>query len=355
VVLSRVQNQFATLVDTAQGTDLPEAWVSAHPFASNAEAVGVPDLAKDLLQLIDTGDGLNRLRWLIELFVTNPYPRYRDLALVALGRVCVGVPDPVEARGCMQSILRAALDQEGITFTFDLPSLLLAEATRRGLPAPDLVAYLDEAKRMQDRWTTPVRIQSATALAEHYLGRAGDAEQRLRDAHQQLDGYAGFSVLAALSLANRWCEFGKSQDLEVQALVGRADQEARRVRDPKFSEDRFMLVQRYRNWLNQGPPSLETALGVFAVMQDADERTTYVDYISACWSVTGPLPQLDWLKAFVASSLGDGTRLDGVLARLVGHRLASRTNDQLIRTMDICARQLATAKPWAAPKMVGPG
>lgn len=354
-LLERIKQRMEVLEQTASEADLREAWISAHPFASNAEAVGVPDLTTDLQQLIAHPEGLHYVRRLLELFLSNPYPRYRDLALVALGQTCVAIPDPTEAREREKEILRAALDQEGVTFTFDLPSVLLAEAARRGLDHAELKAYVEEAHRTSDAWTTAVRAQSAAALAEHHLGRGENAQQLLRTAQGQPGGYAGFAVLAALSLASRWREFGFGWNPEVEALVKGADEAARRVRDPQLGNDRFMLVNTYRQWWQQAVPTLDGALADLARMEDQDVRTTYVDYVSACWSASGPAPHPDWLTAFVAPSLVDGTRLDAVLARWLGPRLTAFKDEQLNRALDVCFRQLTMGRPWAAAQVVGPG
>ncbi len=74
----------------------------------------------------------------LNVVVDNPYPRYRDTALVALAITALAAPDRGWVRERLKRILRCGLDDEGVIFTFDLPSQLAVEAARRGLPATDL-------------------------------------------------------------------------------------------------------------------------------------------------------------------------------------------------------------------------
>src|SRR5512132_603437 len=53
--------------------------------------------------------------------------------------------------------MRAGLDDEGVTFSFDVPALLLAECRRRGQTVPELPDYLDTALLRTDPWGTKMR------------------------------------------------------------------------------------------------------------------------------------------------------------------------------------------------------
>src|SRR5262249_14452577 len=128
--LERQLHDFRRHVDEGD----PEA-VSVVPLLDEEEvgshAAGLQNL---LVELAADEAGLNGIDRLLGPVLTNPYQRYRDIGLVALGVACLSVPDQSWMRQRLQSILRTALDREGVTFTFDLPALLLAEAEKRHIP-----------------------------------------------------------------------------------------------------------------------------------------------------------------------------------------------------------------------------
>ena len=116
---------------------------------------------------------------------TNPYPRYRDIGLVALGVAALAVPDVEWTASRLETILEIGLEKEGVTFTFDLAAQLLAEAERRAMPAPELAEYLMRAEALHDRWGTRLRCLSARAAAH---ATQGDRPRRDRAARRGRDG-----------------------------------------------------------------------------------------------------------------------------------------------------------------------
>ena len=349
-VVQRVNDAVCALEQARQDENLPEAWVSAHPFAgSSSEPRGLTD---DLLQIVDETEGREFLDRVLALFLANPYPRYRDLALIGLGRVCAAMTDSPAARERLRQILVVTLDQEGVTFTFDLARVLAAEATRRHLDALDLESYLQLARSQDDAWTTATRMASADAAAEYRTGNRQRAAELLRDAEARLQGYSGYVVLAALALANRRREFHEFWSPDVERLVKFSDGEARRVTDPTLSTDRLRLVGNYQEWWKTGVPDLETALATIGSLNDADDRTIYVDFASAAWTAESAGRTSSWLKALIPLSLVDGTRLDAVLGRLIGQTTLSDAD--VLRAIEICSAQLTTGRPWDAAPVVGP-
>src|SRR5207249_3570277 len=133
-----------------------------------------------------------------------------------------------------QSILRTALDREGVTFTFDLPALLLAEGEKRYVPAQELAEYLNRALSSQDHWGTAVHARSARATALFRQGQTAEAMRELEEAARMPRGFAGYAVETTLALANRWWEFGYSKSAAVESLVNEAVWHATKVRDPQY-------------------------------------------------------------------------------------------------------------------------
>src|SRR5262249_30867189 len=121
----------------------------------------------------------------------------------------LAVPDVQRVRERLRGIMRTALDREGVTFTFDLPAILRAEAQNRGLPVQgELSAYLQQGLEAIDGWGTSVRARSAQAAAQFRRGDFVGAFEGLRQGASLPPGFAGYAALTMLSLANRCHEFG---------------------------------------------------------------------------------------------------------------------------------------------------
>jgi hypothetical protein len=239
------------------------------------------------------------------------------------------------------------LDLEGVTFTFDLASVLRAEGERRAVLAADLpllAEYLDKACGTEDRWGTAVRARSARAAALFQQGRIGDAESELETAARLHIGFAGFATVTLLSLANRWVEFSRPE--LARDLAAGAALRARQVLDPEFREERVRLVETYLGWLDEPTPARETIASRLAQMPDPETRMACVDHLSARWSASGTR-DVDALKSLVAISLSDGTTLDAVLGRLFGIVASDLHDEELDQVIHICVNQLATGRPWA--------
>jgi hypothetical protein len=285
----------------------------------------------------------------LNVVVDNPYPRYRDTALVALGVAALAAPDPGWVRSRLQRILHTGLDAEGVTFTFDLASQLSAEAARRGLPAPDLDAYLHQALASTDRWGTVVRARSARASALYCQGQPTAALAELRRAASCDAGFAGFMSHHLLALASRLCEFGNPDPQWARGLMRQAAQHAERVRDPIYRQERIALVHDYALWFDQSAPDAEQADEVLANTPDPESRSAYKDLITARWTAGA---RWDELKREVPLVLTDGTALDTLLGRLLGSRIyLARTHplsdSELLKLIRICGENFINSRPWA--------
>ncbi len=292
--------------------------------------------------------------------LTNPYPRYRDIALVAIGTATVQVPDAAWTRQRLRTILRTGLDSEGITFTFDLPAVLFKEAERRHMAAPGLATYLDQALNWDDRWGTQIRARSAQAAAFFRQDEIDAALASLREASQVPRTYAGYGSMALLLLANRCHEFGRPElagepkwgsNSDISLLDGAAGL-ARKVYDQEFRAEREQLVRGYRDWLVQPPPDIPGVRATLASIQDPDQRRVYKDLAGARWAAASP-PDLKALKSLVLMMLADSTTLDAALGRLIGlriheHRMGARLfpDAELAEALAVCAEHFTTGRPW---------
>jgi tetratricopeptide (TPR) repeat protein len=305
--------------------------------------------------------GQDRLAMVLELILPNPYPQYRDIALEALGVAVLAAADPPWVRRWLRRILQVGLDQEGVTFTFDLSSMLVMEAERRGGEALQLRDYVDRALDSDDRWGTSVRAHSAMAAALFRLGNRDEAFGALRYAAQRPTGFAGFATLTMLSLANRWLEFGAPDEAndDLNDAIQAAERWAGMVNDYGLRMRRTELVQAYRSWLLEEVPTFEAATAKLQATPDQGTRRTYKDTVSARWSWPPDQPNLEALKAFVPRTLVDGTRLDAVLGRLTGLLIRKLgveglLDEALEEAIEICQRSLATGAPWGRDEPVGP-
>jgi hypothetical protein len=292
--------------------------------------------------------------------LTNPYPRYRDIALVPIAIASVRVPDAGWARQRLRAILRSGLDAEGITFTFDLPAILLKEAERRSLVAPQLSDYLRQALHQDDRWGTQIRARSALAAALFWQGQAEAAFSVLQQASQVPKTYAGYASMALLLLADRCHELGVPErasqplwglNLDVSLFKGAASL-AEKVYDPEFREERRQLVRAYKDWITNPPPNIDVVRATLASIQDPDTRRVYKDLAGACWAAASS-PDQEALKALVLMMLVDSTTLDAALGRLFGlrireHRLGKRvfSDAELVEALAVCAEHFTTGRPW---------
>jgi hypothetical protein len=340
----------------------PEAIHNAFYLENMAEETPyhVRDLRAALLQIADLPEGQSRLERFITAMLANPYPRYRDIGLVEFGVVSASVSPNQDPwlRKLLRRILQAGLDREGVTFTFDLPFMLLEAARRRHLSSEQqgsLPHYCDTAWWHSDRWGTSVRGRSAKASALYWHGDRQGAVNELKEAQNQRTGFAGFAVMHYLALANRWHEFQQAtitlnSTQERQQLIQKAEEQAHYVRDESFRHDRVQLVQQYRRWDSEVVPSADAIEGILKQMPDADKRLAFIDHISA--RLAGMTqPDLDSLKALVPLALLDGTTLDAVLGRLYGWYLSNSSftvdNDDLAKLIHLCQDSLMTGMPWA--------
>lgn len=340
--LEQQLSAFQQLVDEGN----PEA-ISMVPLLDEEEmGVHVAGLRSLLVELAADEAGRNGIDRTLDLVLPNPYPRYRDIGLVALGIACLSVPEPSWVRQRLQSILRTALDREGVTFTFDLPALLLGEAEKRHLPAQELAEYLGQALSSEDRWGTAARARSARAAALFWQGQTAEAIRELEAAARLPRGFAGYAVVTTLSLATRWWEFGHPESASVESLVNEAGWQATNVRDPEFRTESIKLVENYREWSKESVPDPAAVQAILSATLDPVIRRVYKDLISARWVGSIDGPNREGVKMLVPVVLADGTALDTVLGRLVGLGISQLSDSDLAFAIRLCTTYFTSGRPW---------
>ena len=260
-----------------------------------------------MVQVASATKGREYIDQVLKLVRGNPYPRYRDNALVAVAIATLAASDVDRARMRLQDVIATGLDNEGVTFPFDLPAQLVAEAQRRGLAAADLSAYLAAASGASDRWGSALRATSAQSAAEFHQDRKVEAAALLENAATRDQGFSGYMAAHLLALMCRWCEFGAPERARFLGLLGRSRQHAERVRDPGFRDERIRLVDDFAKWFDAAPPSWPEVAALLRATPDPDARRAYKDLVSAQWCATGQWN--DWHQ-LVLAVLADGTALD---------------------------------------------
>ena len=328
------------------------------PFADSESQAARASSLRDLLRTLSPRpEGRAGIDAFLVPTRSNPYARYRDIGLVAIGGAVVAVPDDTWADERLRSILLAGLDAEGVTFTFDLPTLVLAETRRRGRRAPELSAYVERARGCvaeRDRWGTGTRALAAEALALAAEGDAGGAEIALVEASRHPPGFAGYASAACLALANRCIELGGAglADEPVwgpnggSALIDLAREQASRVLDQGFRAERLELVERYAAWRTGPIPDLDAIHAFLTVTPDPDARRAFKDFAAAHWTAARTSETAGWLKALVPMVLEDTTTLDAMLARVLGPVLPGLTDRDLAEAARVVAGGLTDGRPW---------
>ena len=314
----------------------------------------VSSLENDLRQIAANEEGKDLITRVLRPVIRNPYPRYRDISLGALGTAVLAAPERSWVRGRMQSILRAGLDDEGITFSFDLPTMVLAECDARGLPADGLREYVQEAADHQDVWGTRARALSARAAAVYRYGNAAKALEVLLDASREPTTYAGYGAVAMLALIDRCHEFGRP-DLagrplwgpsQNQSLYDKARDLAGRVYDSRFQQERLELVEQHRTWTQEPEPEVSVVGKRLSSMPDIDARRAYLHHVSARWAASPDLEVARQATALVPLSLFDTTVLDAILARLVAIDLHTLAEGDLHAVTGLVDAHFTTGRPW---------
>jgi uncharacterized protein DUF4062 len=286
----------------------------------------------------------------LEAVQKNPYPRYRDNLLVALGIAALAVPDAAWVAARMQAILETGIEQEGVTFTFDLPAQLVAEADRRGLPAAKLAGYLQTAAASYDRWGMRLRSTSAQAAADFAQARTDQAFAALTQAASFDQGFAGYMAMHLLTLASRWCEFADPARVATCGLIVQSRSHAKRVRDPHFATERQVLVDHFEHWLAEPLPEWPEVSAVIRTTPGSDTCRAYTDLVSARWAAAGHWQ--DW-QYLILSTLTDATALDFVLARLAARAMREHHDGvrefpdaALAEAITLCGKYLTTDRPY---------
>jgi hypothetical protein len=359
-LLSRAEAEVQLLeVQTSEGS--VEA-ASAYAFAGDdgdapvdAEtAAGVTrSLATKLRGLLADAAGRRLVTRALRTVLRNPYPRYRDIALSAIGGTVVTAPDRDWVSDRLREILRAGLDDEGITFTFDLPTLLLAENDKRRLRSDGLRSFVEEALDREDVWGTRMRALSAKAAAAFRNG-LDDPVQILLAASRTEVTYAGYGVTGVLELMDRCFEFGAAGQAHREiwgpardrSLLDLAERHAERVHDPTFRVERRRLVEEYSMWAAEPEPDAATAQRELAAMADTDTRRAYCRHVAARWAASPEPAVARQVTALIPLALFDATLLDALLARLVALDVGELSDQDLSTLNDVVETNLATGRPW---------
>ena len=278
----------------------------------------------------------------------NPYPRYRDIAMEALASAAMGSTDPVWVRRWMEALVGAGLDDEGVAFTFDVPAIVLDECRERGLPTHGLESYLETAANCADVWGTSMYALSADAAAAFRRGNVTAAFSGLAAATHVPTVYAGYGVMALLSLIDRCHEFGDPARAaeptwgpgHTQSLFQLAEESASRVYDPGFREERVELVRRHREWAEAPPPAVAEAHEALSEIDDVDARRAYQSHVSARWSSAAELSSL------VPTALFDSTALDTILGRLMAADRHVLSDEDVHAIAAVTAAKFTSGRPW---------
>lgn len=314
----------------------------------------VSSLENDLRQIAANWQGKDLIVRLLRPIVQNPYPRYRDISLGALGTAVLAAPERSWVRRQMQLILRAGLDDEGITFSFDLATMVMAGCDARGLPADGLRQYVQQAADHQDVWGTRARALSALAAAAYRSGSAKKALDLLLKASSEPTTYAGYGAVAMLALVDRCHEFGRP-DLpghsiwgpsRNQGLYDKALDLAGRVYDWHFRQERLELIQQHRTWAQEPAPEVSFVEKRLSSMPDIDARRAYLQHVSARWAASPNQEVARQVTALVPLSLFDTTVLDAILARLVAIDLPRLGERDLQVLTGLVEADFTTGRPW---------
>ncbi|MGC9350135.1 MAG: hypothetical protein ACP5JG_18490 [Anaerolineae bacterium] len=337
--------------------------VSMAPFIEEYLGEEVSNLGAALLALAPHDEGQASIDRALAAAVKDPYPAYRDLALVPVGVAAVFMPRVTWARERLQRLLRVAIEDEGVTFTFDLPWTLWKEARHRGLSVPELKGYIEGIEGCYDRWGTAVRAESARAAALFAQGADGEAIGAIHQTAGMDTGYAGYGSVTLLALANQLMSFGApymatnaiwGSDHDISLLDGALGL-AENVVNLEFRQARVALVHAYLDWWWQDFDDIGAALAAVPQISDYDTRMAYIEHLSARWVWPPDSPNWEGLKALVPLALEGATTLDAVLARLVGARMRQHAfnDDDLREAIRICVTQIATSRPWELGQWAG--
>jgi hypothetical protein len=345
-------DEFEAMLETDPFEAVETPWANVEAQAWQARTLR--DVLIGLAARPEGRDGIERT---LAPTLGNPYPRYRDIGLVALGTAVVAVPDDEWTDSRLRAILLAGLDAEGVTFTFDLPALVLSEVGRRRREDTRLSEYLAKAHTppdKKDRWATGMRALSADAAATFAQGDRDGAMSTLVDTSRRKPGFAGYASGAYLALASRCVEFGHADAVEQprwgpdanRSLIDLGREAAGRIMDLDFRAERGALVERYAGWLKEPEPDIRAVHGFIGVTPDPDSRRTYKELASARWAASATADSRAWIKALVPMVLEDTTTLDAMLARVVGPRLSTLSDAELDAVAALVADRFTTGRPW---------
>jgi hypothetical protein len=354
-VFQQIDNRVRYLMSSDEEAIHRASGVGLYTSAEQTAEFGA-ELRKLLIRVSHRPEALSRIDAALDFEIVNPYVEYRDILLMPLAVAILHVPDEFWVRHQMILLLDAAFNREGVTFTFDVAALLVAEAKRRGLQLPTLSAleyYGDDARtpEWETSWGTPVRGRAALAAALFRQGDTAEALRTLESAAEAPAGFSGFAVLTLLSLASRCFEMGVPELAHApmgpysSGLLAAAASEAQCVSDPRLRQSREQLATRLSELIAMGPPQMQDVPAILSGLNGRAARLAYIDYVSACWS-SPTAPNWPGLKSLVPLALTSATTLDSVLARVIGARISQFNDTELKEALVICERDLATGRPW---------
>src|SRR5262249_41945920 len=270
------------LVKNPSMLEFSPEYAEGDPEMVDAERAGdfVRGLRDDMVAITADLEGQDLIAKILRAVQINPYPYYRDNALVAVGMASLVSPNTQWARGMLREILKTGLEAEGIVYTLDLPAEVSEAALEQGIDARGLSGLVHAAELAEDRWGSRFRAASALAAAQFHRGKRADSAKRLGHAvtvawDEHRLGFAGIAVLNLLSVVSRWVEFGLPHF--IQQNLGTAGplpavvmHRAQNVRDPRLRKRRTSLAQDYSKWLNEKPETLEAVEDRLRQMDDSD-------------------------------------------------------------------------------------
>jgi hypothetical protein len=288
----------------------------------------------------------------------DDYPSYREMALawIAVAVLCheddtqalqalstvlvgaLGIPEPGFGGEAVVAVLHGLAHEAGRAFKTDglADALKYVGSTTK---VPTQVSLRMEAGLPTDPWAFEFLRRNAVAASLHRQGHFVQAELALDEAAQlgRDDSYAGYRVLARLSLACRWLEWDRSD--KAAALLALAREDATHMLDKVLGHEREGLVDELERWLGDlGDRAPELVVAGEVLRHTGDlvgmVRALRIQFLAALWS-----EQPELLKRLVPLALTDVTAMDAVLGRLFAQwgkeMQADRPFERLAHAMNI--------------------
>ncbi len=282
----------------------------------------------------------------------DDYPSYREMALAwiaaavlchendvqarqVLGTVLVGalgVPEPGFGGEAVVAALQGLAREAGKKLkTDELAEALKYAGSTTMVPTP--APLRTGAGLPPDPWAFEQLRRSAVAEALHRQGRHSEATSVLDEAGQlgREGSYAGYRVLARLSLVCRWLEWHRLDKAE--ALCADAREDAINMLDKVLGREREGLVDALKQWLEDLQSQAYEVMDTEAALRRTADFTgmmhsLHIQFLAALWRM-----HPDRLKRLVPLALTDVTAMDAVLGRLFAGLAAQGPGGQSFKSL----------------------